>query len=103
MILQAKRPNTAQIFILLGVMLLAGLALHFGYLALNGQNGRLSRLALDETRQALASDLIDLRHTRARLENKTRRLSVEYLDLELLDEVARQRLGLMRADELLLR
>ena len=39
----------------------------------------------------------------ARMENLTRRLSDEYLDLDLLDEQARDVLGLIRADELVIR
>ena len=35
------------------------------------------------------------------MENKTRRLSDEYLDLDLLDEQARNVLGLIRPDEVI--
>ena len=38
-----------------------------------------------------------------RMQNLTRRLSDDYLDLDLLDERAREVLGLLRADEILLR
>ena len=38
-----------------------------------------------------------------RMRNLTRRLSDQYLDLELLDERARDVLGLVRADELIVR
>ena len=37
------------------------------------------------------------------MQNLTRRLSDDYLDLDLLDERAREVLGLLRADEILLR
>ena len=37
------------------------------------------------------------------MENLTRRLSDEYLDLDLLDEQARTVLGLLRADEIVIR
>jgi len=37
------------------------------------------------------------------MENRTRRLSDEYLDLDLLDERARAVLGLVRADDLVIR
>jgi cell division protein FtsB len=39
----------------------------------------------------------------AKLRNKTRRLSDTYLDLDLLDTQARERLGMMRADEIIVR
>lgn len=37
------------------------------------------------------------------MQNLTRRMSDEYLDLDLLDERAREILGLIRADEVILR
>ena len=37
------------------------------------------------------------------MQNLTRRMSDEYLDLDLLDERAREMLGLIRADEVILR
>ena len=39
----------------------------------------------------------------AEIENLTRRLSDDYLDLDLLDERARDVLGLLRADEIVIR
>ena len=44
-----------------------------------------------------------LRAEIATLQNKTRRLSDDYLDLDLLDQQARDILGLVRADEIVLR
>jgi cell division protein FtsB len=37
------------------------------------------------------------------VENRTRRLSDTFLDLDLLDEQARERLGYLRPDEIVLR
>ena len=39
----------------------------------------------------------------ARMENLTRRLSDKYLDLDLLDARAREVLGMIRADEIVIR
>ena len=39
----------------------------------------------------------------ARMENLTHRLSDEYLDLDLLDEQTRKVLGMIRADEIVIR
>jgi cell division protein FtsB len=39
----------------------------------------------------------------ARMENLTRRLSDGYLDLDLLDQQAREVLGLLRSDEIVIR
>ena len=44
-----------------------------------------------------------LRAEVAQMQNLTRRLSDDYLDLDLLDEQAREVLGLVRADEIILR
>ena len=45
----------------------------------------------------------ELRAQVNRIQNLTRRLSDEYLDLDLLDERAREILGYVRADEVILR
>ena len=44
-----------------------------------------------------------LQAERATIANKTRRLSTEHLDLDLLDEQARKVLGLGRPDEIIIR
>ena len=79
------------------------LAIYFGFAALRGDLGVHERLVA-------TAELVELRETRDRLQgsvdemaNLTRRLSDSYLDLDLLDERARSVLGLMRADELIVR
>lgn len=68
-----------------------------------GEHG-LSRLATLEAEQtALTLALSGLQAERARIEDKTRRLSVDGLDLELLDARARHVLGLAHPDEILIR
>ena len=52
---------------------------------------------------ALERQLAELRAERAMMENKTKRLDEDYLDLDLLDERARSVLGYIRADEILIR
>ena len=51
---------------------------------------------LTEERDRLAADL-------AEMQNLTRRLSDEFLDLDLLDQQTRDVLGYMRADEIAIR
>lgn len=91
----------------LGAVLFFALAFtlgtYFTFAAVHGNNGLFQRIeteaeitALRATRDRLAADL-------ARIENRTRRLSDDYLDLDLLDERARAVLGLLRADELVIR
>jgi len=73
------------------------------FAALQGEHGlfRLFRIEAQETR--LEAELAGLRAERAAIENKTRRLSTDTLDLDLLDEQARRVLGLGRPDEILIR
>ncbi|GGE40681.1 septum formation initiator family protein [Actibacterium pelagium] len=80
-----------------------GLGAYFTFAAVQGDYGVLHRIqieaetaALEEERDRLELELADLR-------NKTRRLSDDYLDLDLLDERARRVLGMMRADEIIIR
>jgi cell division protein FtsB len=79
------------------------LGLYFTFAAVQGQFGLFNRVqvqaevaVLEERRAAMATEL-------AALENRTRRLSDEYLDIDLLDERARFVLGLMRSDDLVIR
>ena len=51
----------------------------------------------------LAGELKSLEGEVARMENLTRRLSDDYLDLDLLDQQARDVLGVMRSDEIVVR
>ncbi len=85
-----------------GVVAVALMA-YLTFAALQGEHGlfRLFQVEAQETR--LKAELADLRDARARIANKTRRLSADHLDLELLDERARDVLGLARDDEILIR
>ena len=47
--------------------------------------------------------LVGVRAEVARMENLTKRLSDDYLDVDLLDEQARSILGVIRADEIVIR
>lgn len=81
------------------VAILAG-AVHFAWSAVQGEHGVFARLQIEADARDLAADLAALREERARLENLTRRLSPDHLDLDLLDERARAVLGHMRPDEI---
>ncbi len=79
------------------------LASYFTFASVQGDYGLFRRIQIEaETaelirqRDALASQVAEMR-------NKTRRLSDEFLDLDLLDEQARDVLGLLRSDEIVLR
>lgn len=83
--------------------LLVALGLYFTFASVQGDFGLFNRARIE-------AEAEDLRVERARLEteiavlaNKTRRLSDDFLDLDLLDEQARSVLGLVRPDEVVLR
>lgn len=79
------------------------LGLYFTFAAVQGDFGLFRRAEIDVEKAGLARELADLEHEVARMENLTRRLSDDYLDLDLLDEQARDVLGVIRADEIVIR
>ena len=89
----------ATVFLVLTVLV----GLYFAYAAVQGPSGILRRIQIQAETEDLreARDLLQADVTR--MQNLTRRLSDDYLDLDLLDERAREVLGLLRADEVLLR
>ena len=80
-----------------------GLAIYFAFAAVQGDLGMFQRIAVDAEREDLTVIRDDLQRQVDVMTNKTRRLSDTYLDLDLLDERARNVLGLMRSDDMLLR
>lgn len=83
---------------------LMGLAcLYFVFAAVQGDYGIFRRAEVDAEALELKVELASLSEEVARMENLTRRLSDDYLDLDLLDQQARDVLGLIRADEVVIR
>ncbi|MEL6125796.1 MAG: septum formation initiator family protein [Pseudomonadota bacterium] len=78
------------------------LATYFAFAAVQGEFGLTRLLDFEAEEARLEQELSKLVLVREGLENKTRRLSDEYLDLDLLDEQARKTLGLIRPDEIIL-
>ncbi len=76
---------------------------YFTYAAVQGDYGTFRRIQVEAQAQKLEAELAALEAERAVMENKTRRMSTEYLDLDLLDEQARKVLGLARGDEIIIR
>ena len=97
---KTSRPAIGSLFYL-GAMMLLGL--YFAFSAIQGDSGVFRRIEIEAEARALRSELAALQTEIARLENLTRRLSDAYLDLDLLDERARDMLGLIRADEIVIR
>ncbi len=81
----------------------AVLGLYFTFAAVQGDFGLFNRVQVEAEVNTLQA--IQKRHAAelARLENRTRRLSDDFLDLDLLDERARDVLGLVRPDEIVIR
>ncbi|MEO0386833.1 MAG: septum formation initiator family protein [Pseudomonadota bacterium] len=79
-----------------------GLVSYFTYAAVQGDYGIFRRMQLEAEEAFLRRELAELQSERAVIENRTRRLSTEYLDLDLLDEQARKVLGMARGDEIVI-
>ncbi|WP_308916893.1 FtsB family cell division protein [Jannaschia sp. LMIT008] len=73
---------------------------YFAFAAVQGDGGLFHRIELEAEREGLEENLAALQHRVAAMRDRTRRLSDDYLDLDLLDERARDVLGLARADEI---
>ncbi|WP_099823872.1 FtsB family cell division protein [Oceaniglobus indicus] len=79
------------------------LGVYFTFASVQGDFGLFRRVQIDAEAKVLKADLAELDRELAALQNKTRRLSDAYLDLDLLDEQARDILGMVRANEVVLR
>ncbi|MCF3972832.1 FtsB family cell division protein [Paracoccus salsus] len=84
-------------------VLTLALGLYFAFAAVQGPSGILRRIQIESETTELVAERDRLRAEVDRMQNLTRRLSDEYLDLDLLDERARDVLGVVRADEIFLR
>lgn len=95
--------HSNQFFGLLTALgLLAGAAF-FSYAAIEGEYGLFRLFQVRAIESRLAIELQDLQDDRAKLANRTKRLSNQYLDLDLLDEQSRKVLGMARGDEIVVR
>jgi cell division protein FtsB len=79
------------------------LGAYFTFAAVQGDYGLFRRAEIDAQSVELQAQLEALNARVARMENLTRRLSDGYLDLDLLDQQAREVLGLLRSDEIVIR
>jgi len=76
---------------------------YFGLAAIQGDSGLFERIQIEAEADELRLELAALQAETAHLETLTRRMSDTFLDLDLLDEQAREILGYLRADEIVLR
>ena len=79
------------------------LATYFTFAAVQGDYGVFRRVEIVVVARDLDVQLSQLKSEVAEMENLTKRLSDTYLDLDLLDQQARDVLGLLRADEIVVR
>lgn len=79
------------------------LGTYFTFASVQGDFGLFRRIQIEAEAKALAEERDRLATEVAQLRNVTRRLSDEFLDLDLLDQQARDVLGLVRADEVIIR
>ena len=79
------------------------LSLYFMFAAVQGDFGLFRRAEILAGVNDMRDQLIEVRAEVVQMGSLTRRLSDDYLDLDLLDEQARSVLGMVRADEIVIR
>ncbi len=85
------------------IALALGLSTYFTFAAVQGDFGLFRRAEINAEANQLRLQLQHVETEVSQMENLTRRLSDDYLDLDLLDEQARRQLGMIRADEIVIR
>ncbi|WP_172295789.1 septum formation initiator family protein [Pseudoruegeria sp. HB172150] len=95
-----KTPALSVIVFFAVVFCLGG---YFTFASVQGDYGLFRRIQIEAEAQELKAEAKELRAEVEVLRNKTRRLSDDYLDLDLLDQQAREVLGMVRSDEVILR
>lgn len=95
-------PGKSAIGDVVYLTLMSLAAMYFVFASVQGDYGLFRRVQIDAERDALVARKSALEAEVALLQNKTRRLSDGYLDLELLDQQARDVLGMVRPDEIVL-
>jgi cell division protein FtsB len=76
---------------------------YFTFAAVQGDYGMFARVAIKAEIEALTAERNRLEAELAEMQNLTRRLSDDFLDLDLLDQQTRDVLGYMRSDEIAIR
>jgi cell division protein FtsB len=94
-----KRRSLAGLLVPMGLLFVGA---YFTFAAVQGDYGLFRRIQIEAERDIYQAELDALQEQTAQMTLLTRRLSDDYLDLDLLDQQARERLGYMRADEVVL-
>jgi cell division protein FtsB len=76
---------------------------YVAFAAVQGEYGLFNRIQIQADAAQLRAERDRLAEALTEIENRTRRLSDDFLDLDLLDTQARDMLGYVRPDEIVLR
>lgn len=95
-----KRPAFGA---LIYFALMFSLGAYFTFASVQGDYGLFRRVQIDAEADRLRADMDALEAQLVSMRNKTHRLSDEFLDIDLLDEQARDVLGMVRAEEIVIR
>lgn len=95
----ARSVSLTGLFLPLALLFIGA---YFTFTAVQGNYGLFQRVQISAEADRLDMQLAELQAEVARMEILTRRLSDDFLDLDLLDEQARAVLGYVRADEIIL-
>jgi cell division protein FtsB len=98
--LRRHSPPLAALFYFIGALMLG---LYFTFAAVQGDYGLFRRIEVMAGGNVLQAELASLQAEVARMENLTMRLSDSFLDLDLVDQQARDVLGMIRVDEIVIR
>lgn len=97
------RSRNAAIVNALYSFAILGLISYFSFSAVQGEFGLMRLLEIRAMEARLSDELEARKGEHAELSNLVKRLSDDFLDLDLLDQQARQTLGMARPDEVLMR
>ncbi len=97
---KARKLSLAGAVLHITLILVGG---YFGLSAIQGDSGLFQRIQVEAEAEELRLELAALQAETSHLETLTRRMSDDFLDLDLLDEQAREILGYLRSDEIVLR
>ena len=86
-----------------GIAFAMALRMYFTFAAVQGDYGLFRRAEILNEAAKSETELEGLHAEIASLENLTRRMSDDYLDIDLLDQQSRDILGQIRADEIIIR
>ena len=86
-----------------GIAFAMALGMYFTFAAVQGDYGLFRRAEILNAAAKLEAELAGLHAEIASLKNLTRRMSDDYLDIDLLDQQSRDILGQIRADEIIIR